>query len=181
MMTAAEVDFLLAEGALRGWTGFGSAQSWYNQGITTSFAQWGVSGASTYLSNTSAVPINYVDPFNSVNNANAAETITIAWNSGATNEQNLERIITQKWIAMFPEGQEAWTEQRRTGYPHLFGVVNNNSAGVIPTVPGVRRLAYTSAEYNTNGAAVAAAVTSTLGGKDNGGTRLWWDVNGPNF
>lgn len=182
MMTAAEVYFLEAEAALRNWSGFsGSAQSYYEAGITTSFTQWKVSGASAYIANATAVPINYVDPVNNQNNASAAETITIAWDNAATNEENLERIETQKWIAMFPEGQEAWTEQRRTGYPHLFVVANNNSAGLIPSVPGIRRLAYPSAEYNTNGAAVAAAVSSTLGGKDNGGTRLWWDTGAPNF
>jgi hypothetical protein len=38
-------------------------------------------------------------------------------------EQNPERIITQKWSAIYPEGREAWAEQRRTGYPKLFKVV----------------------------------------------------------
>ena len=37
-----------------------------------------------------------------------------------------DRIITQKWIAMFPEGCEAWAEQRRTGYPRLFPVRFNH-------------------------------------------------------
>lgn len=27
--------------------------------------------------------------------------------------------MIQKWIALFPNGQEAWTEWRRTGYPKL--------------------------------------------------------------
>ncbi len=181
MMTAAEVDFLMAEGALRNWPGFGSAQTWYNQGITTSFAQWGVSGAAAYEADKTSVPTAYVDPNNSANNSPAVETITIAWDPTATNEENLERIETQKWIAMFPEGQEAWTEQRRTGYPHLFTVVNNNSGGTISTTIGVRRLAYPSSIYLTNGANIKAAVANTLGGNDNGGTRLWWDTGGPNF
>jgi hypothetical protein len=133
------------------------------------------------MNDATSTPIDYVDPFNSANNAPAAETITIKWDPAATNEANLERIETQKWIAMFPEGQEAWTEQRRTGYPHLFGVVVNNSGGLIPTVPGIRRLAYPNAEYISNNANVTTAVTSTLGGKDNGGVRLWWDTGGPNF
>jgi hypothetical protein len=56
----------------------------------------------------------------------------------------LERIITQKWIAMFPEGQEAWTEFGRTGYPKLFTVVNNCSNGTIDTQIRIRRLTYPS-------------------------------------
>ncbi|HAL53719.1 MAG TPA: hypothetical protein DCP78_16235, partial [Sphingobacterium sp.] len=35
-------------------------------------------------------------------------------------------------------------------------------------------------EYNTNAAEVQSAI-SLLGGPDNGGTRLWWDVNKGNF
>jgi hypothetical protein len=60
-------------------------------------------------------------------------TITIKWNAAGTFDENLERIITQKWISMYPDGQEAWSEFRRTGYPKLFPVVVNNSGGKIPT------------------------------------------------
>jgi hypothetical protein len=42
-------------------------------------------------------------------------------------------------------------------------------------------LAYPQSEYTANGTAVAAAVSSLLNGPDNGGTRLWWDVNKGNF
>ncbi|MDB5008760.1 MAG: hypothetical protein JWP45_3153 [Mucilaginibacter sp.] len=178
-MTAAEVWFLKAEAALRGWTGAGDAATDYNTGIQTSMAQWGVTAAS-YITDATSTPIAYVDPSNSANNSPALSTITISWNPVASSEQNLERIITQKWIAMYPEGQEAWTEYRRTGYPKLFPVVNNNSNGTINTPTQIRRLAYPANEYSTNGAAVQQAVQS-LGGPDNGGTRLWWDVNKPNF
>lgn len=178
-MTAAEVWFLKSEAALRGWAGAGDAATDYTTGIQTSMAQWNVS-AGGYLTDNTSVPIPYVDPSNSANNSPAVETITIAWNPAATNEQNLERIITQKWIAMYPEGQEAWTEYRRTGYPNLFTVVNNNSNGTINTQTQIRRLAYPANEYSTNGPAVQQAV-QTLGGPDNGGTRLWWDVNKANF
>ncbi|TDW95802.1 SusD/RagB family nutrient-binding outer membrane lipoprotein [Dinghuibacter silviterrae] len=179
MMTAAEVWFLKAEAALRGWTGAGTAQTDYETGITTSMNQWGVSPGA-YLTDATSTPANYTDPGNAANNATAASTITIAWNPAATNEQMLERIITQKWIAMFPEGQEAWTEYRRTGYPKLFPVVNNNSNGTIDSQIQIRRLAYPQNEYSTNNAAVTAAV-KVLGGPDNGGSRLWWDVNKGNF
>jgi hypothetical protein len=93
----------------------------------------------------------------------------------------LERIITQKWIAIYPDGQEAWADYRRTGYPRLFPVVNNFSGGTISTTTQIRRLAYPSNEYTTNSVAVNAAVANLLGGPDNGGTRLWWDTGGSNF
>ncbi|WP_461453344.1 SusD/RagB family nutrient-binding outer membrane lipoprotein [Mucilaginibacter sp.] len=180
LMTAAEVWFLRSEAALRGWT-TESAQTDYETGITTSMAQWGVS-AGSYLTDKTSTQANYVDPqtpSTSAPNAsiNAISTITIAWNSAATNEQNLERIITQKWIAMFPcGGWEAWTEYRRTGYPRLFPVVVNNSGGTISTALQIRRIAYPSTEYTNNATAIAAAV-SMLGGPDNGGTPVWWDTN----
>ncbi|NOW95606.1 SusD/RagB family nutrient-binding outer membrane lipoprotein [Mucilaginibacter sp. SG564] len=179
MMTAAEAWFLKAEAALRGWTGAGDVKTNYETGINTSLAQWGVSNAA-YVNDAASKPSDYKDPVNSANNATAVSNITIAWNAGATDEQKLERIITQKWLAMFPEGQEAWTEFRRTGYPKLFTVVNNNSGGTIDTQTQIRRLAYPRDEYTKNGAEVQKAVT-LLGGPDNGGTRVWWDVNKSNF
>jgi len=182
IMTPAEVDFLKAEAALRGWAGAGSAQADYEAGINSSMQQYGVSStaAATYIADGTSTQTNYVDPQNASDNAAALSTITIKWDPTATNEVNLERIITQKWLAMFPEGQEAWTEFRRTGYPKLFPVVTNDSGGAIDTKIQVRRLSYPISEYSANGPAVKAGV-ALLGGPDNGGTRLWWDVNKANF
>jgi hypothetical protein len=180
LMTAAEVWFLKAEASLRGWAGSGDAKTDYETGITTSFQQWNV-GAGGYLSDATSKQADYTDPKNATNNAAALSTITIAWDPAASNETKLERIVTQKWIAMFPDGQEAWADYRRTGYPKLFPVVSNTSGGTISTAIQIRRLAYPQSEYTTNNAAVSGAVQGLLGGPDNGGTRLWWDVNKGNF
>lgn len=181
IMTAAEVWFLKAEAALRGWNGAGTAQTDYETGIMTSMQQYGVAGAAAaYIADGASKPADYVDYLNSANNIAALSTITIKWNPAASNETNLERIITQKWLAMYPEGQEAWTEFRRTGYPQLFPVVVNSSGGTIDTKIQVRRLAYPQGEATKNGQAEAAGIV-LLGGPDNGGTRLWWDVDKPNF
>jgi hypothetical protein len=179
LMTTAEVYFLKAEAALRGWTGAGTAQANYEMGIMKSFEQHGVSGAAAYIADNTSIPSNYVDPVNAANNATALSTITVAWNGGATDEEKLERIITQKWIAMFPEGQEAWSEFRRTGYPKIFPVVSNQSGGTVDTAIQIRRIPFVDSEKSTNAAGVTAA-TSLLNGPDNGGTRLWWDT-GSNF
>ena len=106
--------------------------------------------------------------------------ITIAWNESSTNEEKLERIITQKWIAMFPEGQEAWSEYRSTGYPKIFPVVSNQSGGTIDTNIQIRRIPFVDSENSTNGINVQKAKT-LLKGPDNGGTRLWWDTGNTNF
>lgn len=179
LITAAEVWFLKAEAALRGWAGAGVAQTDYETGVNTSLAQWGVSNPN-YINDALSTPANYVDPHNSANSITAPSSVTIKWDPLATQEQLLEKIITQKWIAMFPEGQEAWTEYRRTGYPKLFPVVVNNSNGTISTQIQIRRLPYPVNEYNTNGAELAKGI-QLLGGPDYGGTRLWWDVDKPNF
>ncbi|WP_158797200.1 SusD/RagB family nutrient-binding outer membrane lipoprotein [Pedobacter sp. L105] len=179
IMTAAEVWFLKAEASLRGWANSGDAKSDYETGVQTSMQQWGVDGTA-YLNDATSTQAAYVDPKNSANNSPAVSTITIKWDAGASQEQMLERILTQKWLAVFPEGQEAWTEFRRTGYPKLFPVVVNTSNGAIDTQTQIRRLAYPSNEYNTNGGEVSKAV-QLLGGKDNGGTRVWWDIAKSNF
>jgi len=100
--------------------------------------------------------------------------IAIKWNSGASEEEQLERIITQKWIAMFPNGTEAWSEFRRTGYPRLFPVRYNYPSSGVDTNKQIRRMVFPQSEYSNNGAAVQEAV-KLLGGPDNGGTKLWWD------
>ncbi len=82
-----------------------------------------------------------------------------------------ETIITEKWKALFPQGIEAWTEYRRTGYPELpapdpRAVMENE--GKVPT-----RLRYPESEYSLNAGNVTAAVDMN-GGPDNKLTELWW-------
>lgn len=175
LMTCAEVSFLKAEGALRGWNMGGSAREFYEEGINRSFEQHGLT-AGAYLADNSSLPADYVDPFNNENNIDAASDITIAWNEGDAFERKLERIITQKWIAMFPDGQEAWSEFRRTGYPKLFPVIVNNSGGTISSEDFIKRVNFVEGEYQTNPDGVASGA-ACLGGPDNGGTSLWWDID----
>jgi hypothetical protein len=176
-MNPAEVYFLRAEGALRGWNMGSDAQTLYETGIRTSFTVSGVAtGVDAYIANNTAKAAGYADPKNTSYSVPlgdmALSTITVKWNTTGTTEENLERIITQKWISMFPDGQEAWSEFRRTGYPKLFPVKVNNSNGLIPNT--VRRIPFPSAEYQTNASGVAGAI-SLLGNPDNGGSKLWWD------
>lgn len=174
--TAAESYFLRAEGALRGWNMGGSAESFYAQGVAASFAENNITAsASTYLANSTSTPIAFADNSGqSGNNAPVPSDITIAWNNGDAFERALEKIITQKWIAMYPDGPEGWAEFRRTGYPKLHPVVTNNSNGTIITATQIRRIPFPQSEYNTNRANVQTGI-SVLGGPDGGGTRLWWD------
>ncbi len=196
VMVAAEAYFLRAEGVLRGWNmGGGTAKEYYEMGIETSFAQFGLSSAAdTYINDATSKPADCVDPVYPVNDIPALSDITVKWDEASTNEQKLERIVTQKWIAYFPDYQEAWTTYRRTGYPKIFPVKVNNSNGKISTEIQIRRLPYPLSEVDNNpsgyatgidylrnekGASAPGETTNT--GEDTGGTRLWWDVAGPNF
>jgi len=175
-MNAAEVTFLRAEGALRGWDMGGDAKTLYNTAIALSFEQHGVSGAEEYSADSKKIPAAYTDPRGEWSDKSGPRSrITVAWEEGdAAFERNLERIITQKWIAIFPLCVEAWSEFRRTGYPKLIPVAENKSGGTIDSGVMIRRLWYPPLEYSENPKNLAAAVAA-LGGPDNGGTRLWWD------
>lgn len=172
-MNAAEVAFLRAEGALKGWKMNGTAAEFYKKGVELSFEQWGVSGADKYLADAGSTPSLYQDPANINSYAGQTSTITIAWNDGDTPEKKQERVITQKWLAMFPLGLEAWADYRRTGYPRLMPVKVNNSGGVVSTERGARRLAFPQEERTNNLDNYNAAV-GMLGGADNMATDVWW-------
>ena len=71
---------------------------------------------------------------------------------------------------------EAWAEQRRTGYPRLFPVrFNHSKDGGIDTETMIRRLNFPGG-LKTENAEQYAALVEALGGDDNAGTRLWWDT-----
>lgn len=178
IMAAAEAYFLLAEAALRGWNAGSDAKTYYEQGVAASFSDFGVS-LGDYLTN-SKVPAAWVDPLVAEFNSAAVSTVSPKWEDAKTDEQRLEKIITQKWIAAFPEGKHTWAEWRRTGYPKLFPVLKNDSQGLITTEYGVRRLPFVLSEVSKNPEGYANAV-KLLGGPDNGATRLFWDVNKGNF
>lgn len=178
LMTPAEVWLLRAEAALRGYS-TENVKDCYEKGVRLSFEQWGASGVDTYLAS-DAKPTNYKDVFFEKNDMKAMSTITPKWNESASNEEKLERIITQKWLAIFPEGAEAWAEQRRTGYPKLFKTLTNQSGGTIDTDKMVRRLPF-PANLKTDQPELYKQLVDALGGQDNGGTDLWWSVGQNKF
>lgn len=175
LISGAESYFLLAEAALNGLTS-GNAQALYTQGVQTSFALRGLTAAqaATYLAST-GTPANYVDYHNSSNNNTATSKVTPQWNPTMAEEQ----IITQKWIAMWPQGAEGWAEFRRTGYPQLMLPINMVSAasfdGTIPAGHFAHRMPYPDQILSLAPAQSTAAVNAYLGGKDNGYTKLWWE------
>lgn len=171
VMSASEAYFLRAEGALKGWNMGGTAKNLYEEGVRVSMEERSAS-IGEYLSS-EAVPADYVDPNNNNRNIVAVSAVTPKYDESASDAENLERILVQKWIASFPNGWERWSDFRRTGYPKMFPVVNNMNNDGVTVERGMRRVPFSQNEYNTNPTNVAAAVAS-LGGPDTGATDLWW-------
>ena len=88
--------------------------------------------------------------------------------TGGSKEEQLEQIITQKWIAVFPNGNEGWAEVRRTDYPrYLLAPVNgNNSNGEVASGKLIKRINYPNSESRN----------PNKPGNVNQGSRVWWDV-----
>ena len=178
-MRASEVYFLLAEAALHGFAVGGTAESLYEKGIEMSFEENGIASSEVadYMSSglkPSAYSFHLTNPGVNVD-VPAVTEATTAWSG--TDEEKLEKIMIQKWIALYPNGQEAWSEYRRTGYPKLHSVVTNYSNGEVDSEVGIRRMRFptnksTSAEDIAN---LESARKLLRGGLDKAGTRLWWD------
>lgn len=169
VMYAAESWFLRAEGALNGWNmGSLTAKDYYERGIRTSMASWAFSGAAVdaYIAGV-GTPI----ALNDVVKTPALSDIPVAF--AATPIKQREQILTQKWLANWPNGHEAWAEYRRTGFPKLYPRINTENTEV-PADGVVRRTPYVSGEIATNPKGVQSGV-SKLGGADLSNTRLWWN------
>ena len=178
-MRASEVYFLLAEAALHGFAVGGTAESLYEKGIEMSFEENGIASSEVadYMSSglkPSAYSFHLTNPGVNVD-VPAVTEATTAWSG--SDEEKLEKIMIQKWIALYPNGQEAWTEYRRTGYPKLHSTITNYSNGEVDSEVGIRRMRFptnksTSAEDIAN---LESARKLLRGGLDKAGTRLWWD------
>ena len=178
-MRASEVYFLLAEAALHGFAVGGTAESLYEKGIEMSFEENGIASSEVadYMSSglkPSAYSFHLTNPGVNVD-VPAVTQATTEWSG--TDEEKLEKIMIQKWIALYPNGQEAWSEYRRTGYPKLHSTITNYSNGEVDSEVGIRRMRFptnksTSAEDIAN---LESARKLLRGGLDKAGTRLWWD------
>jgi len=173
VMCAAEAYFLRAEGALLGWNMGGTAKDLYEQGIRTSFAQWGITDATTinnYISSTST-PIAPQDFLNSP----AVATIPVKFADDLATQK--KQVFLQKWLALFPDGAEAWADYRRSRVLELYKVANSDNTDIPdPNTQYLRRIPFLDNEKLVNKDAVDAAV-GLLGGPDKVTTPLWWDKN----
>jgi hypothetical protein len=174
VVDVAESYFLKAEGVLRGWNmgGSGTAATFYEAGVRASIAANGVAGADTYLQSTST-QLAYVDPKRPDYASAPLTTNVVKWDEAANFETKLEKIITQKWIAVFPEGTEGWSEFRRTGYPKQYFIMSPQNP-VLPLGTYIKRLTYPTSVVTSSQNAYNAAVAAFLGGVENEATKFYW-------
>ncbi|MBM3908241.1 MAG: SusD/RagB family nutrient-binding outer membrane lipoprotein [Gemmatimonadetes bacterium] len=146
LFTFAEQNFILAEAANRGMGGLSTAaaKGYYDAGVTASITQWGgtAAQAAAYL----AQP-------------------AVAYQGGAA---GLTQILTEKWVAFFTQGHQAWSDWRRTGIPANLVPGPKATLSYIP-----RRMMYATTEQTVNSEKLAEAVARQ--GADAMNTRMWWD------
>lgn len=147
IMTYAEVLFLQAEAAARGWIAEDPA-ALYEAGIRASmelYEPWGHAPSDAEIEAYLAQPEVQYDP-----------------------ARGLEQIGLQKWIALWMNGSEAWAEWRRTGIPDL----EMGPDVVISRIPV--RFSYPDSEQSLNRENLNQATSRQGGGLDLV-TPVWWD------
>lgn len=96
MLQSDEVQFLLAEAAVKGYIPAAGAENYYKNGVIQATGRWGVTIPSTYFDNKSA-----------------------KFPATGTSDQKLAKIALQKWLGHFLMGVEAYADHRRTRLPAI--------------------------------------------------------------
>jgi hypothetical protein len=156
IMNYAEVKFILAEAAAKGWIS-GSAETYYNDGVLNSITLWLPNWTTTISPQTNL-------PGNIITYMIAA---SIEWNNAATLDQKMEKIHLQKYYALFLEDLQMWFEYRRTGHPVLMTNNGFKNNGVMPA-----RMVYPVYVQSANPTSYQAAVAAQ--GPDLISTQVWW-------
>jgi len=150
----AEIEFLLAEAALRGW-GPGDPKTHYENGVRASMQIEPLYPGGMSISDDAIDDYLTANPY-----------------TGGTFDQQMQQIHTQFWASLFMNNIEVYANWRRTGYPVLVPVnyPGNATGGTIS-----RRLPYPQSEASLNTENYKAAVAAQ--GPDLFTTRVWWDKN----
>lgn len=148
LMTASEVQFLLAEAKQRysDVSLSGTAQGYFEEGIKQSFRVLGanVAGAEAFK---------------------GSKIMNYDWEAST---DKLQAIAMQKWISSVNfNGLEAWAEYRRTNYP-----VTPQSLQLVGETKRPTRLYYPNTELGSNGTNVTGQ-----GNIDVFTTKIFWDVD----
>lgn len=170
IITAAEVNLAIAEAINIGWVA-GNATQYYNAGITASYAQYGLSVPSSYLT---------------------SGDVSL---SGASSDEALEKITLQRWIASYPDGHQGWNIWRKSTPVASVPATATQAYGIPALLPAqdatnaskqiVRRFTYAVSETTNNRENNAEAVSripantrpAVAAGTDSQDARVWWDQN----
>lgn len=150
VMSAADSHFMVAEAIVKGLAS-GDAEAHYQIGLENAMNLWGTSLTAEFSS---------------------SEMGTLS----GTDEEKLEKIATQRWLANYTNGYESWSIVRDTGYPSSAITTSNDND--IRALSGAmngayaNRLRYIGSAYTSNKANVEAAVAEQ--GPDDKTTKLWW-------
>lgn len=151
-MSYAEVCFILAEARERGWTVSGTAAEWYEKGVRASLEEWGIADVTIQDAYLSQAAVAYA-------------TAEGDWK---------QKIGVQKWVALFLNGIQGWSEWRRLDFEKLEPCADGPLFDVGDN-PVPIRMTYPTNEQSQNNASYQAAL-GLLGGPDYLTTRVWWDV-----
>lgn len=146
IMNYAELQFILCECAAKGWIS-ASAESYYNSGVQSSITQWlpnWTDSVSAYLTNAD-----------------------MQWDDAASLDDKMEKIMLQKYYALFCTDMQQWFEYRRTGHPVLPKGAGLGNNGVMPA-----RMKYPLYLQGTNPKGYQQAVSDQ--GPDLISTDVWW-------
>jgi len=154
IMQYAEVQFILAEAAAKGWI-TGDTKTFFYQGIASAISYW--------------VP-NFPESITSANFTTHLENLATGsevWDDSLSLDAKMEMIHLQKYYALFMTDMQQWFEYRRTGHPVLPKGQGLSNGGVMPA-----RLVYPVYVQAANPANYKAAVAAQ--GPDEIFTQVWW-------
>ena len=158
IMGYAELQFIMAEAAVKGWISGGTAQEFYYKGIAAGINYW--------------VPAFPEDIHNTTFTDYIAGANGVEWDDAlpldaATGDSKMERIHLQKYYSLFMNDFQQWFEYRRTGHPVLPKGDGLRNGGVMPA-----RMYYPVYVQAANPTNYKKAVESM--GPDAISTQVWW-------
>jgi len=157
LMTYAELCFILSE-----YNNFD--KTWYEKGIRASLEHW-----------------------SALNKAPLADATITTYIASVNSVVNAETVATQKYIHLFMQGTEAWSEYRRTGYPNTLlkpgevsyakGAVKYNFTVLSETKNDLpARVKYPTNESTLNPNGFKGAVAKLQDAVNNYYSKMYWDV-----
>jgi hypothetical protein len=145
LISYAEVCFILAEAANKGWS-VGAQKEWYEKGVKASFDTWDIS-------------------------SDFASYITGA---GVAYDGSLSQIMTQKWIANWTVAHESWCDWRRTGFPALtIGLKGEREAMPIRYEYDSNEKARNADNYDAAISKLVETPFTAQDGKDSSWSKFW--------